>query len=90
VVFCGWCKKFVIVYALEGNVKYHELLDINREKLHITRSDLSKVNKNIHHNKKFNMFLKVRKCMQERSVQFIPDSQIDVRYLVPTIYLFLP
>jgi hypothetical protein len=29
--FCGWCEIFVIVYALEGNVKYHELLDINKE-----------------------------------------------------------
>ena len=87
-VFCGWCKIFVIVYALERNVKYHELLDINREKLHITRSDLSKVNKNMHHNTKFTSFLKVKKCMHGRSVQFIPDSQIDVWYLVPTIYLF--
>ena len=26
--------------------------------------------------------------MHGRSVQFIPDSQIDVWYLVPTIYLF--
>jgi hypothetical protein len=66
--------KNVTVCVLERNVKYHEFLDINREKLYITRSDLSKVNKNMHHNTKFNIYLKVRKCIQGRSVQFIPDS----------------
>jgi len=42
----------------------------------------------MHHNTKFTSFLKVKKCMHGRSVQFIPDSQIDVWYLVPKIYLF--
>jgi hypothetical protein len=88
VVFCGWCTKVVIVYALERNVKYHELLDINKEKLHITRSDLSKVNKNMHRNTKFNIFLKVSKCIQERSVCTIHTRLSDWRvifYLGPYV-----
>ena len=68
--------KNVIVYALERNVKYDEFLDVNREKLHTTRSDLSKVNKNMHHNTKFNIFFK-SKQVHARKVCTIHSRLLD-------------